>query len=171
MNYGTCAICGNEFDEESWDARHTSHLDGISDVHARCCTAVDCVGFASDECEECSEDYGPCENHIEVLVQREGGNTRTADELNSVFISDAVDLGVVLSNSDALDVFLIDTLLEEDHWLPCDDADWVEVLIDIRDRVESDLYELYAKRDEHLFVGWEDGFVIGKILQGSPLLK
>lgn len=171
MNYGNCAICGKEFDEESWDARHTSHLDGISDVHEGCCTAPDCIGFASDECEECSEDYGPCEAHIEVLVMREGGNTRTADELNSVFISDAVDLGVVLSESDAADIIEIDALLAEDHWLSNNEDRWCEILIDIRDRVESSLYELYAKQDEHLFVNFEDGYVIGKILPGSPLLN
>lgn len=171
MNYEneTCAICGGEFgfDEGEWDARHTSHLDGISDIHEGCCTAVDCVGFTC----ECDEDYGPCEAHIEVLVQREGGNTRTADELNSVFISDAVDLGVVLSADDAACTEIIDSLLEEDHWLPLDENDdWVVTLIDIRGRVESALYELYASRDEHLFVNFEDGYVIGKILPGSPLL-
>ena len=167
MNYGNCAICGKEFDEESWDARHTSHLDGISDVHEGCCTAVDCVGFAC----ECSEDDGPCENHIEVLTQREGGNTRTADELNSLFISEAVDLGVVLSIDDQALLDETDVLLEEDHWLPFDtEGDLVDALAGLRDRVESDLYSLFHKRGEHLFVGWEDGYVIGKILPGSPLL-
>ncbi len=67
-------------------------------------------------------------------------------------------------------MFIIDTLLEEDHWPP-GDGDWSETLIDIRDRVESALYELYASRDERLFVNFEDGYVIGKILPGSPLLK
>jgi hypothetical protein len=32
-----CAVCGGGFSEKSWDERHTWLVDGISDIHARCC--------------------------------------------------------------------------------------------------------------------------------------
>ena len=35
--YETCAVCGGGFSEKSWDERHTWLVDGISDIHARCC--------------------------------------------------------------------------------------------------------------------------------------
>jgi hypothetical protein len=48
------------------------------------------------ECE-CSDEYGPCEDHGETLVWREGASTRTADELMLVLCQDLVDLGAELS--------------------------------------------------------------------------
>jgi len=32
-----CPVCGEPFDRESWDVRHTWIQDGISDVHEGCC--------------------------------------------------------------------------------------------------------------------------------------
>jgi hypothetical protein len=42
---------------------------------------------------ECSEEYGPCEEHGETLVVREGASTRTADESALCLIDDLVGLG------------------------------------------------------------------------------
>lgn len=41
---------------------------------------------------DCSDEYGPCEDHSELFVMREGAAVRTADELLAVFVADATDL-------------------------------------------------------------------------------
>lgn len=33
-----CRECGEGFDEESWDLRHTDARDGLGDVHEGCCS-------------------------------------------------------------------------------------------------------------------------------------
>lgn len=40
----------------------------------------------------CSEDDGPCEDHLDLLVSREGAAQRTADELVAVFLGDVSGL-------------------------------------------------------------------------------
>lgn len=34
----TCSVCGDGFDAESWDERHTDPGDELSEVHAGCCS-------------------------------------------------------------------------------------------------------------------------------------
>lgn len=46
---------------------------------------------------ECSDEYGPCEDHGETLVIREGAGLRTADELTMILIEDLVSVGAELS--------------------------------------------------------------------------
>ena len=36
-----CSVCGGGFSKASWDTRHTG-LDGVSDVHERCCRNREC---------------------------------------------------------------------------------------------------------------------------------
>jgi hypothetical protein len=44
------------------------------------------------DCEECSEDYGPCEDHCEVVIVREGASSRTADDLAATFVEDVATM-------------------------------------------------------------------------------
>jgi len=39
-----CAVCDGDFSSLEWDERHT-HVDGMSDVHAKCC--VECKAVTS----------------------------------------------------------------------------------------------------------------------------
>lgn len=122
------------------------------------------------ECE-CSEDWGPCEEHCEVIAQREGASTRTADELCVVFIEDAVDLGVELSpwGQDTYRA-AVDNLDANRSmgvaWFS-DDEEGAELHDSVRglvDQVENDL----ATMDEGYSVWWEDGYVISRVT-GGPL--
>lgn len=72
------------------------------------------------ECE-CSEEYGPCEDHSEVLAQREGASTRTADELLAVFIGDAEDIiGRPITEHDA-------SAVAAEYWDATDNAGgWID---------------------------------------------
>ena len=118
------------------------------------------------ECE-CSEDYGPCEDHSEFLGNREGASCRTADELARVFIDDAVALGVVLTADDEADLVVIDREFEKGSWLYGDEDGYPnnQRLYDLKESVESRLYEVV----EGISIVWEDGYVMSKMLPGCPL--
>jgi hypothetical protein len=115
------------------------------------------------ECD-CSEEYGPCEEHGEILVSREGSSGRSADQLVSTFIDDAVSLGAELSPygkdvvARANEAF--GKLGPFESWL--EDADLAEELRTVADQVETELYTL------GLSVYWEDGYTIVRIT-GGPL--
>lgn len=122
-----------------------------------------------EECE-CSEEFGPCELHLELFVSREGASLRTADELLSVFIDDAVTLGAGLSPYGKDIVFRADAAMTVDgpmsNWLP-DTEDGYELrdaLQTVANQMESELYTLGFS------VYWDDGYRIIKIT-GGPLFE
>lgn len=111
-------------------------------------------------CGECSEDYGPCESHCEVLAQRDGAHSRTADELALCFISDARALGACMSRTGELD---LESLVWEGSWLAEGHSD---VLYELSNQIEQDLYSV----DGGPFsIVWDDGYIISRIT-GGPLL-
>lgn len=117
------------------------------------------------ECD-CSEEYGPCEDHSELMASREGASTRTADELLVIFIQDAVDLGATLSpyGIDVLNRAIAELAANEDmgvSWLSSDSLR--DELVTVSDQVETTLYTM------ELSVFWEDGYRILKVT-GGPLL-
>jgi len=118
---------------------------------------------------ECSEDYGPCEDHCTVLAQREGASCRTADELAFVFLCDAED--ILRSNSGgAPDADRVRAMLNEYSdaewsrpdvcgWL--EDADVAQALHDDVNMVESWL---------SAWTLWDDGYSIVVPTGDCPLL-
>ena len=46
----------------------------------------------------CSYEFGPCENHADYLVIREGASLHTANELSLLLADDLRDCGVVFSD-------------------------------------------------------------------------
>jgi hypothetical protein len=144
------------------------------------------------ECE-CSEDCGPCEAHSEVLAQRAGACTRTADELLAVFIGDAEDIiGRPITEHDA-------SAVADAYWRATGNAGgWVEhdgpdigiggkvigtgaygpairVCSDViaaADLAEvlrdAAIYGAEGALPADVWVWWEDGYVISQIT-GGPL--
>jgi len=129
---------------------------------------------------ECSEDYGPCSDHSEVLAQREGASTRTADELLAVFIGDVSDiLGRRITERDASDV-------ADAYWTVTDNAGgWIDhdhSPVVIGTDVEATSMDVLgeALRDAATYgaegalsdvgavVWWDDGYVISRTI-GGPL--
>lgn len=45
----------------------------------------------------CTDEYGPCDAHGDILIVRDGASVRTADESAVLFIEDACSLGAALS--------------------------------------------------------------------------
>ena len=128
------------------------------------------------ECD-CSEDYGPCEDHCTVLVQREGASTRTAHESAVQYAQDAADLldeigGAVEGVRDIDREVLVEAweMLEANRrmgvaWFPGDDGDeMLDTILRVGDALGSDLSAL------GYFTFSEDGYWIVKIHEDCPLL-
>lgn len=117
---------------------------------------------------DCSEEFGPCEDHSELLVSREGASLRTADELSVLFIQDAVSLGVELSvwGKETLGYAQGDLSDNESMgvaWFSDNEAERIQDEIGtLQWQVESELATLGYS------VYWEDGFRILKVT-GGPL--
>lgn len=115
---------------------------------------------------DCTEEFGPCEQHSELFVSREGASLRTADELLTVFLNDAKDLGAELSpyGQDVLtraDAALMEYAKENvsfSAWL--DDAELQDELATVVSQLETELYTLGYS------IYWEDGYRIVKITGG-----
>lgn len=108
---------------------------------------------------ECSEEYGPCESHCDVLAQREGASLRTGDELIALYLDDALSIDPECLSPYGRDVKArVDAALAESSWL--DDSDLGDELYSVRDQVESSLDAVTY---------WDDGYRIVKIT-GGPLL-
>lgn len=117
---------------------------------------------------ECSEEFGPCEQHCEVLVSREGASLRTGDELAVQFIDDAVSLGVELSPWGKSVLQRAKKLLADNEsmgaaWLP-EGTDGDEV----RDDMQTLEWQVKAELEPAVYR--EDGYRIVKIT-GGPLAE
>lgn len=127
---------------------------------------------------DCSEDYGPCEDHGTLVVIREGASTRTADELLLVYVEDASlilhDAGTELTPW-ADDVIhrahsALDTVDEFTHtaWLPASTYGerLRDELVTLADQVDADMTTMDAPH----FTYWEDGYRIVRVADDCPLL-
>ncbi len=118
---------------------------------------------------DCSDEYGPCEEHCEVLVVREGASLRTADELALVRCDDCLEVGIY----DAADPRRGDLTrlwaalaLSRDSTSACawfDDPDDAQEARELTDSLESDLPE-----DVRLYS--DDGYQIVRLTADCPLL-
>lgn len=114
----------------------------------------------------CSDEYGPCELHCTVLVQRVGSSNRSADELCLVFLSDAEDIQPgILSAKDKKLISAAEADLAASgpftSWI--DDVDLAQAIGDIVQETESLL--------DDAWVIWDDGYTIVRPSADCPLLE
>lgn len=130
---------------------------------------------------ECSEEYGPCEDHAEVLAQREGASTRTADDLVYVFLTDVL---AIAEDPDIWQGYDADMSHQRDKLAAMvefwgDDALWEDNMgvrwLDVnRDETLPEPLQDHVQLAEHMLadlglsVWWEDGYVISRVT-GGPL--
>lgn len=112
----------------------------------------------------------PCEQHMTVVAQREGASQRTADELASVFIHDAVGAGVVLSPWGRRFHAEYDEALEGSRlwgvsWLPENSEGLADDMTTLISQVETDLFTM----DDPIYVHWDDGYVMFRLTADCPL--
>lgn len=111
---------------------------------------------------DCSEDMGPCESHMDVVVMREGASLRSADELSALFIEDAVSVGASLSPyGEDIRRRIGETEAWEGSWLR--DPDLADAMRDMTTELETDIYTVGG-----FHVRWDDGYVIYTV-NGGPL--
>lgn len=102
---------------------------------------------------ECSDEYGPCEQHGDTLVVREGASQRTGDEVTMVLISDLTEVGAALSAADKAEYERLMLALDDarDSASGCawfSDSDDADSANDLAQRVESGLSDLWVIRDD-----------------------
>jgi hypothetical protein len=128
---------------------------------------------------ECSEEYGPCEQHGTTVVIREGASLHTADELLLLFCEDSAlilhDAGTA-STPWADDVVwratsALSNVDEYTHcaWLPDDSAGerLRDELSTLADQLNADL----STMDVPHFSYWNDGYRIVMVAEDCPLLS
>lgn len=111
------------------------------------------------ECK-CSEEYGPCEEHGETIVQREGASTYTPTELLALFADDSTTIGTELSPWGLALIREARTMTDEHR------AGLLDDLATLANQVECDL----ATLDAPCFTYWDDGYRIVRVLEGCPLV-
>jgi hypothetical protein len=113
-------------------------------------------------CDECSEEYGPCEEHGEVLVQREGASLRTGSESTVVQVEDCVGLGVELSAGEReLLAEAKRALSGSERWI--DDTDLAEAL-------SETARDVAARLPEGVAMWSDDGYRIVRMREHCPLM-
>jgi len=132
---------------------------------------------------ECDEEYGPCEEHGNAVVVREGASTRTADDLLLLFCEDAAAVLLDATGEDRTtpwarslmadaELMLADNASMGVRWLPEEDQNgetrdaWIDALMTLRDEMEAELSTLDAPH----FTYWNDGYVIYRVTRG-PLVE
>lgn len=125
------------------------------------------------ECE-CSWEYGPCEDHGEAIIIREGASVRTADESACVLILDIIglceDVGETIDAVTSPYGHGVLARVEEDAaWSGPNCSGWLE-----DDGLRDELYSLADQMESYLpdglYLFEDDGYVISRII-GGPLVN
>lgn len=102
---------------------------------------------------ECSEEFGPCEDHGETLVVREGASLHTADELSMILIDDLVSVGAELSPWGRTERDRLSAALEASRdnvsgtaWFA--DPDDADAAHSLADQLEGYVADLWIIRDD-----------------------
>lgn len=151
-----CPITGVDPDETGAAARELAQTEGLL--------------------PKCDCDPGemlPCEQHMDVIAQREGASARTADDLLGVWVYDALSVdGVEVSpwGQSVIDSYEAALASNDSHgcrWLP--DGDEGEGLRDDMETLRSQLESSLASLDQPVYTHWDDGYVMYRISDDSPL--
>lgn len=115
----------------------------------------------------CSEEYGPCEGHADVLVARQGAAVRTADESSIQLIEDLVHCGIALTADQATEHSRLDDALTN-AYDPHTGTAWFADEHDSEGAAE--LAREVEQGAEGLWVTHDDGYVISRPHDDCPLL-
>lgn len=128
--------------------------------------------YHESECE-CSEEYGPCEDHVRVLASREGASTRTADELLIVWCEDAAAIigadALAPWGTDLIARAWRDAVTEGDHGCHWFSEERGDALRSELETLENQLESSLASMDEPAYTFRDDGYQIVNII-GGPLV-
>ena len=111
----------------------------------------------SAQCQECSEEYGPCEQHGDTLVQREGASLRTGDELALLYLDDMESLGQGDLSPYGADVRARAEAALEANRSPRSGTAWIDDS-DLVDELNDVVYQVESASDYLTY--WDDGYRI-----------
>jgi hypothetical protein len=115
---------------------------------------------------DCSEDYGPCEQHGTVLAQRAGASNRTADELTYVYVLDCFAILEQDPTPVARDILeRVEAAGGNSGWIDCDDDDETS---DLADELRDLAWQMESTIGAWTF--WDDGYRIVEPTDDCPLL-
>jgi hypothetical protein len=127
---------------------------------------------------DCSDDYGPCEQHGTVVVQREGASLRTADDLLLLFCEDADAVLWERTGEPRISPWGRAVIAQSERalnandpgngcrWFSPEDERLRDDLVTLQSQLESEL----ASLDQPINVVWEDGYVFYEVADSCPLL-
>lgn len=115
---------------------------------------------------ECSDEYGPCEDHGTVLAQYEGASTRTADELTYIYVLECFTiLGQDLTPVAQEIMDAVAAAGGDSGWIDTGnqdaDAELSDALRDLAWQMESTI---------GAWTFWDDGFRIVEPSEDCPLV-
>lgn len=111
---------------------------------------------------ECSEEYGPCEQHGTVLAQREGASSRTADELTYVYV---LDCFAILEQEPT--PYAADVLARAEAQMDGAGGGWIDDP-DLADELRDVAWQLESTIGAWTF--WDDGYRIVEPTEDCPLV-
>lgn len=129
---------------------------------------------------ECDEEYGPCEEHGDAVVIREGASTRTADDLLLLFCEDAADVLIHETGEDRTTPWGRMILQDAEDDLTANSSSygcrWFseengEQLTDSLATLQSQLESELSTLDVPHFTYWNDGYRIVRVAEDCPLLN
>lgn len=156
---------------------HTWSASGARCTECNVAGTGDMCNDGNCKCE-CDEEYGPCEEHGDAVVIREGASTRTADDLLLLFCTDAADVLIHETGEDRLSPWGHEVIREAEEllaandshgcrWFPEDAGDrMTDSLTTLQSQLESELSTLDAPH----FTFWNDGYSIYR-MTGGPLVE
>ena len=173
LNPPDVIACGGPTDIELCEACIDAYRNGIEPGESACearargeFSGHEPAQSKPSECE-CSDEYGPCEQHGDTLVVREGASLHTADELALLLVSDLNDCGVVIGPNAVVELVRLQEILARDTdpvsgcgWFA--DPDDAEAAQDLAQRTESNIGNLWVVQN--------DGYVIVRPHDDCPLL-
>lgn len=116
---------------------------------------------------QCNEEYGPCEDHADVLVIREGASLHTADELTMLLVEDLIQCGAKFDAKQKAEHCRLDDALTN-AYDPATGTAWFSEDTD-RDDALALATEIESSADG-LYVVHEDGYVISRPHADCPLI-
>lgn len=117
------------------------------------------------ECE-CSDEYGPCEDHRVLLAQYEGSSLRTADELTYIYVLECFAiLGQELTPVAADVLRRVELAGGHEGWIDTGDQDSDAIL-------SEELRDLAWEMESTIgaWTIWDDGFRIVEPTEDCPLV-
>jgi hypothetical protein len=113
---------------------------------------------------DCVEDFGPCAEHGELVLQLDGGNARTSPELCVAFIRNVEELFGLQFDAQQMGCLVeVEEALGVNHWLGDEDHE------DLASGLAWLVADVESMLPADAWVFWEDGCWVWRMKDDCPL--